>query len=260
MTLLFGRYDAPSLERLFQESGVLGALRAKGFAGFEVEVSDAGLALPHVLLRARKDGRRHLLLDACLRRVSVSPAIEPAGAEGNAASLDLLLVQWVREEDPTADFSPERPPLPLQNHPGLGVLRRAFRVAVRLAGDLGADGIASRPKFYHDALIFERSRLFLFLDGGEQGRFEALMRDLEALPLREATLAVAGWCVRDEGERVLRWDPGYLVFPLSPRLTSYLHTPAYAAAVLAARKASRFRVDGDALARVCAELDADAAG
>jgi len=257
MSRLFDRYDSAAFARMFQEVGVFESLSAKGFSGFAVAVDDTGLAIPHVRLSAEKAGHRHRLLDACLRRV----VVPVAGRDGDRARhiapggpLDLLFVQWVREEDPTAPFAAGRPPLPLQNHPGLGVLRRAFRVAVRIASELGTDGVASQPKFFHDAVIFYRSRLFLFLDGREQGRFEALQRDLNGLPLRDATVAVAGWCVRDEREQVVRWRPGYQVFPISPRLAAHFHAPQYAADVAAARGASRFRIDADALAAARLQL------
>jgi hypothetical protein len=245
---LFDRYDPPALVRLFEEVGVLEALRAKGFGDFEVAIADTGVVVPHVLLRAHKAGQPYLLLDACLRRITITePHVSASGLTGTGP-LDLLLVHWVREEDPTTAFAPERPPLPLQTHPGLGVLRRVFRIAVRIAAELGTDGVASRPKFFHDAVIFHCSRLFLFLDGHEQGRFEALRRDLTALSLQEATLAVAGWCVRDECDHVLHWNPGYQIFPLSERLTAHFHSPRYAANVAEARETSRFRVEGAAVA------------
>jgi hypothetical protein len=250
---LFDRYDAPALTRLFEEVGVLAALRAKGFGGFEVDIAGATLALPHVLLRAQKDGQSHLLLDACLRRIVIGEDQLCEFGLSIAGPLDVLLVQWVREEDPTAAFGRERPPLPLQSHPGLGVLRRAFRIAVRIAADLGVDGVANQPKFFHDAVIFQHSRLFLFLDGREQGRFEALRGDLDALSLRDASLAVAGWCVRDNCDRVVRWEPGYQIFPVSARLTAYFHSARYAADVAAARQASAFRIDAGAFASARAQ-------
>lgn len=253
MTRLFDRYDDAALARLFAETGVFARLRAKGFTDPAVAILGGGLALPRVLLSARKDGCSHLLLEARLGRIRV-PA--PAGAAEDVADapLDLLLVYWVREEDPTAEFSGTRPRLPLQHHPGLGLLRQTFRVAVRLADDLGADGVASRPKFFHDAVIFHRSRLFLHLDGSEQGRFEALERDLADWSLRDASIAVAGWCVRDHAGHPVHWEPGYQLFPLSPRLTAHFHSPAYAAAVAAARARWRFHVDPAAFAAVRAQL------
>jgi hypothetical protein len=253
MSRFLERWDEHDLLALFEAAGVAATLRGKGFGGFDVTIAEAGLALPHLRYHAIKDGRRHCLLDACARRIAVAADRLPDSGVVLERPLDLLLVHWVREEDPTQAFSASRPPLPLQEHPGLGVLRRAFRVAVLMARDLGADGVVNRPKFFHDALLFQRSRLFLFLSGVEQGRFEALRRDLASLSLRDATLAVAGWCVRDEAGAVVRWDPGYLVFPLSDRLTAHFHAAGYAAAVAESQRRARFTVDLDALARVSAE-------
>ncbi len=254
MTRFLDRYDERELLGLFEEVGVAETLRGRGFGDFEVAIAEAGLALPHVRYYATKDGRRHCLLDSCVRRIAVDAERLPDSNIALDRPLDLLLVQWVREEDPTRAFSVSRPPLPLQEHPGLGILRRAFRVAVQMARALGSDGVVNRAKFFHDALLFERSRLFLFLGGAEQGRFEALRRDLASLSLRDATLAVAGSCVRDESGDVIHWDPGYLVFPLSERLTAHFHSAGYAAAVAKGQRGAHFRVDLEALGQVCAQL------
>jgi hypothetical protein len=81
-----------------------------------------------------------------------------------------------------------------------------------------------------------------------------LVRDLEPQSLHRATLAVAGWCVRDQAGEIFHWNPGLQAFPLSPRLTAHFHSPAYAAAVTTALQGHRFRIDTDALAAICAEV------
>ncbi len=90
------------------------------------------------------------------------------------------------------------------------------------------------PKFFHDAVIFYHSRLFLFLDGHEQGKFEALDRDLRGLTIRDASLALVGQCVSDVHGELVHWAPGFQVFPISPMLTAYFNSTAYAETVRAA--------------------------
>jgi hypothetical protein len=206
-------------------------------------VDSAGRALPHALLFGHKAGTRFLLLDGCVGEATVRPAFFARRGYPMERPIELAVIHWVREEDPTAAFAANRPPLPLQQHPGLGVLRLVFRVIVRIAADIGKDGIASVPKFFHDAAIFFHSRLFLFLDGEEQGRFEALARDLNHLRLGDASLALIGGAVRDACARVVAWAPGYQVFPLSPLLTAYFHSPAYAARVASGVAGGRFKMD-----------------
>jgi hypothetical protein len=239
------RYDAAALRTMFAEAGTLAILERKGFDHLEVTVDCAGRALPHTLLIGQKHGARHVLLEAILGEAVVGPEVFARQGFAIERPIELMAVYWLREEDPTAAFTPERPALPLQRYPGLGVLRSAFRVVVRIANELGKDGVASSPKFFHDAVIFFRSRLFLFLDGEEQGRFEALLRDLRSLPLGNASLAILmGW-VRDASGVAAQWTPSFQVFPLRPELTAYLHSPGYAELVERSFTANSFTIDRD---------------
>jgi hypothetical protein len=244
---VLGRFDGAAVCDLFADAGVLAALAEKGFHDLELRVEAAGRPLPHILLFGCKQDRRLLLLDACIGEAVVRPEFFAHRGDVMERPIELAVVHWVREEDPTAHFGPDRQPLPLQHHPGLGVLRRAFRVVVRMATDLGKDGVASVPKFFHDAVIFYRSRLFLFLDAVEQGLFEALARDLRALSLGDASLALISRCVQEAEGGAFDWFPGYQVFPISPVLTAYFHSDQYAARVAEALRTRRFRCDLAAL-------------
>jgi hypothetical protein len=251
---ILGRYDAAALRRLFAEALVLRALEERGFADLEVAIESEGLALPHVVVLGAKGGPRRRLIDAVVVEASVAAAQLARLGAGFERELSLLVVSWLREQDPTRSFSAERPALPLQAHPGLGVLRRAFAVVLRIARELGKDGVGNRPKLFHDAWIFFRSRMFLFLDGCEQGRFEALVRDLRPLALGDASLALVNGCVRDAAGVPVVWQPGLQVFPLSPAATAYFNAPEYAAAVARGFAESRFVCDPAALAATRALL------
>lgn len=247
MSGVLGAYDVPGVRHLLEEAGLFEVLAGKGFTSCAVEVETDGRALPHALVYGCKSGARHLLLDACVGEAVVRPDYFAARGHAIDHAVELAVVHWVREQDPTARFTSARPALPLQRHPGLGVLRHAFRVVVRMAAELRKDAVANVPKFFHDAVIFFHSKLFLFLDGEEQGRFEALRRDLHALSLGDASLALVGGCVRDGEGRVARWEPGYLVFPIAPDMAAYFHSAAYAERVAAAGARHQFTWDVAAL-------------
>jgi len=245
--LVLGRYSADALLAMFAEAGVVAAVESRGFSHPFCEVDASGGVLVHARLLASKHDCHYPLLDACLNEVHLEP--DPAAPRGFAVEVpvDLLVVNWLREEDPTVEFDALHSRLPLQEHPGLGILRRAFRVAVRIARELDKDGIAAIPKFFHDAAIFYHSRLFLFIDPREQGRFEALMRDLASLPLADATLAFLGDAVRDADGALVRWQPTLQVLPLSDAMTAAFHSQAYQAATRETFEASHFTWDAQAL-------------
>ncbi len=223
--------DATELDRRFHAAGLLDAIATRGFHDVDVGIRRPETGLPHITLHAWRNGTRALLLDACLTEATVRDLRLAPHAGGSTEAVDLLVAYWVREQDPTRPFVPTRPPLPLQEHPGLGVLPSAFRALRTLARDLGKDAVAAIPKFFHDAVIFYRSRLFLFLDGTEQGRFERMLADLGSLPLAHATLALLDGHVRAENGPPIRWAPGFQVHPTSDRLTAYLNSGEYAEAV-----------------------------
>lgn len=243
---VLNRYDPDALASLFKEAGTYAALEAKGFGRFEVEIDEPGHGLPHTRLFAWKRGERFSLLDTCITESSISPQFFRARGY-DIDGIELLSLYWLREEDPTAVFTAERPQLPLQRHPGLGVLRSAFQVVVHMARELGKDGVACMPKFFHDAAIFFRSRLFLFLDGAQQGRFEALLRDLCPLPLGTASLLLAVDGVRDVQGHTVRWDFSPQVCPLHVALCAYFNSAQYAQAVASAFATSRFTWSADAV-------------
>ncbi|MFN2427532.1 MAG: hypothetical protein ABR587_13910 [Candidatus Binatia bacterium] len=246
--LLLDRYDENDLLAMFAEAGVLEAIEKRGFGDPAIDIDASSGPLIHTRLFAAKNGRRFLLLDTCLTELRLDARDVARYGTTGAGSFDLVVVYWLREQDPTATFDPRHERLPLQEHPGLGVLRRAFRVALRISKDLGKHGIAALPKYFHDAAIFYRSRLFLFLDPREQGRFEALLRDLTALSLGDASLALLGNAVRDRCGVTAAWQPGLQVMPLSPELTACFHSTEYQTECREEFEGSSFGVDPAALA------------
>ena len=258
-TCVLGRYDAAAIHVRLAEAGVLSAVETRGFSQLEVAIETVAHAVPHVRVYGTKDASRYLLLDAILVETEIAPQSLAKRHHPVGRPMTLLCVYWLREEDPTAAFSPARPALPMQCHPGLGILRRAFTVVVAMARELGKDGVASVPKLFHDAVIFYRSRLFLFFDPGEQGRFEALCRDLAGLSLGDRSLALLGGCVRDGANRVVPWEPGLLVMPLSPALTAYFHAETYTTEAARAASACSFRCDRECLTRAALTVGRHAA-
>ncbi len=259
--LLLGRYRPGDLLRMLEEAGVLAALRERGFEHPAVcLVRPPASTLLHVELRANRRDREHLLLDACLQESTL--ALRGHAADSGQAHAErvpvrqvpVLLVHWLREQDPTAPFQASHPRLPLQDHPGLGVLALALDVAVRVASETGKQGVVALPKYFHDSVIFERTGRFRFADPAEQGRFEALVRDLSGLALADATLALAADAVTNRDGQLARWTPGLLVLALSPGVRAALESGDYDACRRTALESNAYRVDLARLEQARSEL------
>jgi len=121
----------------------------------------------------------------------------------------MLFVHWLTLRNPRVPFTALRPRLPGQEVPGLGLAREAGEMLLRIARRLDLAGVAVRPSHFHVAYT-ARYRLRM-LDPVQQGRFEAIQRDLGHLSLHDVTVAIAQGRVLADGAP-WAWEPGVMAY------------------------------------------------
>jgi len=215
--MLLGFYSAEGLEHALHRYGVLGELRRMGYGPFRVRIEDGGVGQSARLIDLPSG---EALIEGVLERREV------AGAR-------MLYVHWLALRNPRARFGTERPQLPGQDVPGLGLAREILTLLLRMAARLGLEGIVFRPAAYH--LAYRGRETLRFVDPARQGRFEALVEALKDLPLVEATRAVAEGRVLLDGKKY-EWETEEMVHWLEPREEDR-------AAVDAAKERSRFTLE-----------------
>ncbi len=223
--LLLGYYTAVGLEHALYRYGVIDQLRRIGYVGCRVVFDRDGLGERLRLFgRAaaaqggQQEAAEDLLIELVLERRRVQGA-------------DVLYVHWLSLRHPRAQFSALRPRLPGQEVPGLGLAREIGELLALMARRLELSGVVFRPAHFHTAYTARHN--FFFVDAARQGRFEALVRDLEQLPLREATAAVSNGRVLLGGVPYT-WEADEMALWLKPGAAPDR------AEVARAREASRF--------------------
>jgi len=205
-------YSPHGVELALERTGLLDRLRRLGFshpnvdfdldhpAGETIRIfGDAEHSMLVIELRARRDGR-------------------------TLPGFEMLRIEWLLLQNPRAKFTAERPPLPGQRHPGLGMLDDVTALLVLICDRLGLDGLLFIPAHYH--LAIQGRRVLRFLEPRDEARFEAMSDALAGLPIAEATRAV------DDG-RLIDMTTGEqfdlpampLVLPVSDRLRRHLEEP-----------------------------------
>lgn len=196
---LLGRYTRQGLEYALTRYGVLDALARMGFTGLEVEVRTA--EQPHLLrVVAALSDRREVLIELALRHTIES-------------GLSVIFMDWLTLRDPRLPFSPQRPALPGQEVPGLGVSRDVVALLVEAANRFGLDGVAMVPSHYHVAWMARHQ--FEFLDPDARGRFRALTGRLKRTPLHVASALLDGAGVPTELGEPIRWEPSPMLLAVS---------------------------------------------
>ena len=229
-THFLGHFSRHGVELLLERFGILDRLRAMGFTN-PVLTLDLDHPMGQTLRIWGDPARTELLVELRVKR-----------SARHLPGMEVLSVEWLLLQNPRMPFTPGRPRLPGQQHPGLGMLREFLGWLVMVAEILGLDGIYYVPSHYHVAA--QSRTLVRFLDPADEAWFRALGRALEGVPLAEASAAVHGGCVRDAatGEPVA-WRACPMVLPTSERLRERVFGEAYERRVEAALETLAFTLE-----------------
>jgi len=208
-----GFYTRQGLELAIERSGLLDRVRARGFSRLilDLELDNPG----GETLRLKADGLNEPLIELRAR------------IDRNAVpEMAMLRVEWLLLQNPRARFTAERPRLPGQHHPGLGLLQDVIALLVVACERLHLDGLVFVPAYYHTAA--QGKRLLRFLSPEHEGLFQAIQAALAPFPLDEATAAFEEGRVVDAATgQVFRWQPMAMVLPVTDRLQQQLMAPDY---------------------------------
>lgn len=177
--LFLGHFTARDLDAALRSRGILDALARRGHADARVVVERDAAGATRVRLLAGA----HALGEVRARHELW---------RGHK----LVAIDFLEARDPRAAFTRERPQLPGQSAPGLGVGRGALELLATAARTTGAEGLLAHPQHYHNAVLYARAG-FVHVDPEAEGRVRALARALAGLSLAEASWAVERGEVRD---------------------------------------------------------------
>lgn len=196
---LLGFYTVDGSELAFYRYGLLDYIRRLGYSRFRVEHDQTSTG-DRMRLFADAGGATHLLVEIVLEKKKI---------------LDdwMLYIHWLTLRHPQALFKSNRPALPGQEVPGLGLAKEASEMMDIMAKRLHLKGVAFQPAWFH--IAFTLRRRFRFVSPELQGKFEALIRDVAHLPLHEATQLVAEHQVGLEGQPY-HWQSDVMAFMAHP--------------------------------------------
>lgn len=241
---LFGRYGPGDVMARLDRSGILEGLGLRGYRDPTLVLSCEEPSDQRVLLYAGNTTRDRVLIEARLQLCLFRPrrAIGPLTPESD---FRMLIIQWLVLSDPDRPFTIDRPRLPGQTKPGLGLLSPCLLLLRDMARELLLDGVLDMPDHFHTALFY--SRRLHFLEPEAEGRLLAIARDLENVPLALASEAIREGCLVDRGSgEIMPWQPTEQVMAVRGPLRAWFHSREYARARDRACEGLRVAVDWDA--------------
>lgn len=200
-----GFYSLQGMELALERAGLLDRVRDLGYTRPTLEFDLDNPSGDTVRLFG-DPARTELLIETRLR-------VDRAAVPG----LALLRIEWLLMQNPRTRFSPQRPRLPGQKHPGLGMLSDIMAMMVLACDRLRLDGLLFVPAHYHTA---SQGRKYLrFLNPADEAFVRGMERALAGVPLHEATHAVEQKRIVDgRTGRFVDWRSMPMVMPVTDRL------------------------------------------
>ncbi|MEZ4319712.1 MAG: hypothetical protein R3F61_19505 [Myxococcota bacterium] len=201
-------YTRHGLELVLDRYGITDAVHRMGFTHVELELQ-AG-SMPHrVRVFGQHGGARHKLMELTVAYRSLE-------------DWRTVFIEWLELVDPRVPPDSARG-LPGQAHRGLGLAREVGSMLDVAVQRLHLDGLSFVPSHYHIAFMVRKQACFV--DPKVRGRFRALRKYFDGVPLHVASACVERGIPTEDGEDV-RWTPSLMVRALSPALRARLDQDA----------------------------------
>lgn len=238
-------YSQQGLADALERYGTFERLRKRGFSPYLTF---------HRLDRERhmltiSDGEQGETLIELVGRLAFLKAKQTHDGIYSNDTLSMLAIEWLLLQNPRARFTTERPRLPGQRYPGLGIGREIVTLLEIMTERLEREGMVAIPEHYHNGFLYDRR--FRFYSPEREGELKALERDLSALTLAEASWAVEKGLVIDEATgKPYQWKGEEMIWPRVARLKDYFDSDEYKRETERVATERHFRYDRDRITKV----------
>lgn len=221
------RFKKEDIHKIINKSNLADYLKENNFSDDIFKIYTDEASIHHLEIFNKKESDENLLIDLRLSLARLSPKNlikKPLILE---SSFDMIVIEWLSTRNPKKScYADNRPQLPGQKSPGLGVLKHMMTMMYLVAKDITSDGFLDVPDHLHLAVMY--SKKFRFFDPEKEGFVKAIKRDLEDLSLYQIAMADVTSCIRDlKSGHIVKYDPGKQIFPISRRMERYFKTKEY---------------------------------
>jgi hypothetical protein len=220
-----GFYSLEGMKLALEKYGVVHELQRKGFLNLIYEFDTDDPFVHRLIIYNEKKTQKNMLIELVLKKYNVIIDM-PFDTKYNGRNYETIAIEWMCLQNPYGRFSKERPKMPGQDNPGLGIATKAVELLMIMAWRLNLFGLVNTPDHYHNAYLY--SKIFYYLDPEYQARLMALARDLKKFPLDVAAWAIELGAVYDKAHnRSFKWFTGKQIVPLHKDLKTLFNSNEY---------------------------------
>jgi hypothetical protein len=219
-----GYYSHAGIRYALENYGFFETLQKMGYKNLELVIDTKDPYRQRIATYYEQKDPEHMLGEVVVKRKHITP-YPPFPTLIHGRNFEVIAVEWVCMQNPLANFSPDKPRLPGQKYPGLGMGETVMEILIIMARRLRTAGLVNIPEHYHNAQMYGAQ--FRFLDPSLEARRLAITRDL----LSTCTLSQLSWaidlgCVL-ENEKPFQWKGEDQLIPLDRDLKEYFRSKDY---------------------------------
>jgi len=239
--LFLNFYSEQGVKKALEEYGIFTDLNKRGFHDFIIRINAMDPYRHTLKAYFQKEDQDHLLGELIVRKkYFIAKPIFHSSIAGQKFSM--IVIEWLTLQDPTAEFTPHRPPLPGQIYPGLKIGRKIVGIFINMSLRLRTDGLLNIPEYFHNAVFYSKN--FKYFNPTSEGQFLAMQRDLRMAGLFKATWAVELNCVIDKNSgEIWKWFTDEQVLFVSEQMEKYFESKEYHKKVEEAFQSHQFAID-----------------
>jgi hypothetical protein len=236
-----GYYSREGVKLALEKYGFYAELKNRGFEKNITVVDTSDLYKHKISVFNEKKSQQNLLIELVLRK-SFFKLNLPFQNKHNNKCFQCLTIDWLSMQNPKAEFTPRRPRLPGQKHPGLRMSIIAVELLMITCWRLKLSGLVNFPSHYHNAFLY--SKIFYYLDPAAQAKFLALKKAFKSYPLDKLSWGIDWGCVQDlNTNETFTWMVSEQILPVDERLKKLFAGKKYKKCVNEKMKGFKFAFD-----------------
>lgn len=236
-----GYFSKEGVKLALKKYGLYGELKNRGFDSVVTHIDTTDPFKHRIAVYNKIKGQKNLLMELVLRKSFFILKL-PFATKYNGKCFQCLTIDWLSMQNPEASFTPRRPRLPGQKHPGLGMSIIAVELLMITCWRLKLTGLVNFPGHYHNAYLY--SKIFYYIDPEAQAKYIALKKAFRSYPLDKISWGIDWGCVtNDNKNETFSWMVSEQVVPVNETLKKIFTSKKYKKYVNEKAKEYKFSFD-----------------
>ncbi|MCL1911591.1 MAG: hypothetical protein FWG13_05250 [Leptospirales bacterium] len=252
--MFLGCFSADDFLAVMEKIGMLAGLKELGFNDINVHIDIDEARVHYMKLYSGKPGPENMLIDLRVTETRFMPDKRFFPKAELVPAYDMVVIEWLSLQNPkTDDFASDRPQLPGQTKPGLGILKYCFGIMYEVAKEVSKDGFLDMPEYLHAAIMYAKK--FKFFDPVYEAMIRALLRDLSSYSMSDLSWGMITKTIIDESTGAPEiYAPSEQIYHASDRMKDYFRSGNYASIFKKSYRKKKYRFDYQKMIKARTEI------